>query len=363
MLIWGTGFNGMKVANNQAAAFAQLGWYGLPGGPLSASMNILSTGRFGSNCLNMVNSNVSGLETQASYLFKGAYQFGEGFTGMALYVPSGEDTNSQPFFGFGMTGVCQVCAVFKAFGVIELWRGRPGKAGATLLATSPAGSYLTNTWNYVELGGLLAISAAGYFKVRVNTVEVISVVSTHTSIGVTCNSWMYGYARDNPTGVGGGGALLCAVYVTDTAGVDNTSWLGNVDVPSQMPAGAGSSTDWSVTGAASNWQGASNQNIDDTKYVYTPTINDLDQYTITPLLNAPAVFGVQVTGFYRQDAATQRSAANVITSGGTQDQGADFFMGGNYAAQTDMWERDPDTALPWIYTAVNTLEIGPKVTS
>lgn len=363
MLIWGTGFNGMKVANNQAAAFAQLGWYGLPGGPLPASMDIVTGGRFGSNCLALRNSNVSGLETQASKLFPGALAVTTVYEGLALYIPAGEDANSQPFIGVGLTGVCEICAVFKTFGQIELWRSRPGKAGATLLATSPPGSYLTNTWNYIEIGGLLSLTSTGHFKVRVNTIDVINLIATQTSLSTTANSLMIGYARDNPTGVGGQGALWGAIYAADDTGALNNTFLGNIDVPALFPAGPGSSTMWGHTGAASNWQAALNVNIDDTKYVFTPTVNDLDQYTITPLINSPQIFGVQVTGFYRQDAATQRSAANVITSGGTQAQGDDFYMGGNYAAQTDLWEEDPDTSLPWVYTAVNLLEIGPKVTS
>lgn len=365
MLIWGTGFDAMKLGNNQASQFAQLGWYGLPGGPLAAAMRIITPGRFGTEqCLNMVNSNVSGLLTQASKLFPDGHTFNTGFAGIALYVPSGEDANSQPFIGFGRTGDALICAVFKTFGQIELWRVRPGYPGATLLATSNPGSYLTDTWNYIEIGGLLANTTAGHFKVRVNTVDVISVVSTQTSpTASAANSFMIGYARDNPTGVGGQGALFDDCYVCDSTTAANNTFLGNIRARALIPAGPGSSTDWTPFGAATNWQAALNQSVDDTKYDYTGTVNDLDLYVVTPILATPQIFGVQLTGFYRQDAATQRSAANALKSGATTTQGADFFMGANYAAQTDMYEEDPNTSLPWVYTDVNLIEIGPKVTS
>jgi hypothetical protein len=130
-----------------------------------------------------------------------------------------------------------------------------------------------------------------------------------------------------------------------------------------VPNAAGASTDWTPFGAATNWEAASNADIDDTKYVYGTTPGDYDLYEVTPLINTPTVFGVQVTGYYRQDDATQRSVKNVIYSGTTLDEGIEYFTNADYAATTDMWEEDPDTNDPWLYADVNNVQIGPKVES
>ena len=90
---------------------------------------------------------------------------------------------------------------------------------------------------------------------------------------------------------------------------------------------------------------------------------DQDKYTIEPMVNTPEVFGVQVTGLYRQNDATQRSVANVIDSNGTEAEGQEYFTPGNYAASIDQFEVDPDTGISWLPSAVNALLVGPKVKS
>lgn len=365
MLLWGTGFDLMKLSTNASAAFAQLGWYGLPGGPAPAKMRILNTNTaFGyGNALEMDNTSVASEQTQASYLLKNGVTATEWRQGARMYVPSGQNY-MKPFIGIGKTGTCLMSVMFSDFGQIELWLGRPHKSLGTLLATSDPGTYLEDTWNYLELGGLLINTTAGYVTVRLNTVEVIAVVSTITSAGsFSLDSFMVGFGEDSTIGVTTTGVLWDDMYIVDTSGPDNNDWLGNIRVQGLVPDAPGASTDWTPFGAATNWQAASNTDIDDTKYVFSGTATDHDLYNVTPLINTPQVFGVQITGFYRQDDATQRSVANTIQSNGVDAEGVEFFTPGNYAAATDMWESDPDTSDPWLYPAVNLLQIGPLVKS
>lgn len=364
-LLWGTGLDLMKLSTDASPAFAQLGWYGLPGGPAPARMRVVNTNTaFGyGNALEMDNNSVADEQTQASYLLKYGKIATEWRQGARMYVPSGQNY-MKPFIGIGNTGVCLMSAMFSSFGQIELWLGRPHKALGTLLATSEPGAYLEDAWNYFELGGLLTNTSGGYVTVRLNTVQVISVVSTITQpTGLPLNSYMVGFGEDAVSGTTTTNVLWDDMYINDTSGPDNNSWLGNTRVQGLVPDGAGASTQWTPFGAATNWEAASNPDINDTKYVFdgTPTHHDL--YTITPLVNTPQVFGVQVTGFYRQDDATQRSVANTIQSNSVDAEGGEFFTPANYAASTDMWEQDPDTDDPWLYPAVNNLQIGPLVKS
>lgn len=365
MLIWGTGYDAMKVGNNQASFFAELGWYGLPGGAAPGAMRVQTNGRFSGQCLAMDNSSVTSTLTQASKLLPAGKQFTTFYEGVAQYIPANAADINHPFIGVGRTGVCQLSVVFKDFGQIELWQGRTGFVGAVLLATSDPGSFLEDTWNYIEIGGLLSAVTSGHIIVKVNTVPVISVVSSITNAsGQPGNSFMVGYAKAGGVGAGAIGILWDDVYFCDETGTENNTFLGNTRAPALVPAAPGSSTMFTpVPAMTPNWQAASNKDVDDSSYVYSPNIGDLDLYKLGPLLNSPQVFGVQISGAYRQDDATQRSAANVIKSGGTTVVGPDFFMGANYAFQTDMYEDDPATTVPWVYSAVNLIEIGPKVTS
>lgn len=363
-LRWGTGFDLMKTQADGRTEFAQLGWYDLPGGPVAAALQITTNDTaFGyGKTLKFANTNVSGNDTQANYLLKHGVELTEWYQGARLRITSAL-VQTKPFLGISRTGDALVTVSFKDYGQIELWLGREDYPGATLLATSNPGCYVNDSWFYVEVGGLLTTDATGWITVRINTVPVIQVVTTITNPGgAAANSWIFGYIYEESTGVGNTRAWWDDMYICDELGpAPNNTFLGNTRVQGLVPNGAGVSTTWSPFGAMTNWEAASNEDIDDTKYVYSTTPGDYDTYEITPLVNTPAVFGVQITGFYRQDDATQRSVKNVIYSDTTLDEGAEFFTDANYTALTDMWEEDPATTDPWLYPDVNNLQIGPKV--
>jgi hypothetical protein len=362
VLKFGTGFDWMVVSSSAAAAFAQWGWYGLPAGPLPAAMKIFSPGRFDAgNCLQLANSNVGTEQTQANYLFPNSYEHNVFYMGVAMYVPATAGY-TKSFIGVARNGTALLTAALCEFGTIELWMGRESKPLGTLLATSSGGSYFNDTWNYIELGGLLIDTTAGWATVRVNTVPVIEVVSTVTQPdNLQYNSIQLGYMVNRDTSESTGETQFDDMYLVDDQGDENNSWLGNIRVQAQLPAGPGDSTTWDPYPSVPNWQRATNTAVDDSSYVYSNDAADLDLYTITPLLNAPQVFGVVVRGAYRQTDATQRSVWNVIKSGATLQEGVEFFTPGSYAFSSDIFEQDPDTELPWEYQAVNLLQIGPQI--
>lgn len=369
-LRWGTGFDLMRTQTDGTAQFAQLGWYGLPGGFLAADMTIQTSNTpFGyGKALLFDNTNVSEGQTQASYLLRAnddtVLEKFTWYQGSRVYVTS-NNIQTRPFMGVGRTGDAFILAAFREFGQIELWKTRPNRdPSPTLLATSDPGSYTNDTWIYFEIGGFLSDMADGWVKVRINTVEVIDVIAEVTQDdGLALNSFMLGYLDDDVTGQGGARATWDDMYFCDSDGMENNDFLGNIRVQGLIPNAAGDSTTWTPFGAMTNWEAATNDEIDDDEYVYSPNIGDYDLYNITPLVNTPTVFGVQVTGYYKQDDATQRSVANRIKSGTTEVDGEEFFTSSDYTASTDMWEEDPDTNDPWLYADVNNLQIGPKVIS
>lgn len=367
MLRWGTGFDGMKTGNDRRDSFSQLGWYGLPGGANPGGMDVgPDYARFSGKGMHMGNSNTTN-QMQANYLVKSAgsvVTFTEFYQGAAMYMTSATNY-SGPFIGMSNTGTCLFSVLLMGFGQIELWRSRPNYANELLWATSEPGSFTEETWNYIEVGGLLIDDVSGWITVRVNTVPVIQLVSTITDpAGLGANSYILGYGHQNVTGQGNTDAYWDDLYVCDAVGsAPNNTFLGNTRVQALLPNAAGDSTDFTPVGAATNWEAAGNEDIDDTMYNFSAVNGDYDLYNMTPLINTPQVFGVQVSIAYRQDDATQRSVKNVIKSGATEVEGTEFFTAGNYTFSTDMFETDPDTTVAWLYPAVNLVQIGPKVES
>jgi hypothetical protein len=90
-------------------------------------------------------------------------------------------------------------------------------------------------------------------------------------------------------------------------------------------------------------------------------VGDQDLYTVTPIINAPVIFGIDVLGFYRQDDATQLYPKNTIKSGGVTSYGAVNASYSTYKAFRDIWELDPATSVGFTGTAVNALQIGPNL--
>lgn len=369
MLLYGTGFDWMPTTQGNSFPasrnlFGQLGYYGLPGGPAPTDPQISATSfRFAGKSLTIPGSSTSGRQIQMSYLIPLGVTPTTWYQGAAMYVGASDDGLGM-FIGVGNTGVALMTVAMKPFGVVELWLGREGKTLGTKLASSPAGAYRADTWNYVEMSGFLVNSTAGHVQVRINTVPVISMVSTITQpTGLSLNSYMFGYNND----VGaGGGAINCFwddVYLCDNQGADNNTYLGNVRVRSQVAASAGASTQYTPFPSAPNWQRASNLAVDDSAYVFDNTTGHFDLYNVTPIAASPQVFGVFILGAYRQNDATQRSASNTLKSGATTVDGAQYFTPGNYAFSIDCFERDPNTASPWVYTDVNLIQIGPKTRS
>lgn len=287
----------------------------------------------------------------------------EGVFGFALYVPS---PGLQAFFQYvglydAVSDAPQITLHIGNNGVFRIYRGYPN--GGTLLITSHAAAFLENEWQYVEIRTNIN-NVGGTVEVRVNTRMIISLVAadTQNTAVVGFDSIVFGCQSQGGTG-GSFNFYLDDMYVLDTTGSVNNNFLGNVRVFTQFPSGPNHTSFSKFGPAATNWQAASNGNLDDTSYVYSPTTGDFDLYTLQAVVNGPVVYGVQLRGAYRQDDATQRIAHNRLKAGTTSLDGVDHYLNQTYTYYTDIIEQNPDTGVGWTGTEVNALLAGPKVQS
>lgn len=102
-----------------------------------------------------------------------------------------------------------------------------------------------------------------------------------------------------------------------------------------------------------------------TSYVYSNTNGQNDLYNIGSINASPmSIVGVTTRGFFEKSDSGTRNATVQLKSGGTTVQGVDT------ALTTSVWgwiyrndRVDPATSAPWTVTAVNGVQIGPKVTA
>lgn len=281
------------------------------------------------------------------------------------YVSCGWNINGTTNAFFPIIGVYDLvndtvlcCIMAAPNGIIKAYSGLPDHGG-TFLGASDPDCFDNNADIDVEVF-FKVNNTTGEIEVRINTVSVLHLVNVDTQPG--SNAYFDGICWGHETPAGGTSHFSIDDFrYYDTSGSINNTWLGTCRVQTSLTMGAGATTDFSKVGASTNWQAAQNQNVDDTKYVYDPTTNDYDLYTIQPLVNSPVVFWAQVTAFVRQDDATQRQYKNRISSSGTQADGAAYFTSQTYTADSDIFELNPHTSLQFTGAEFNALQIGPLV--
>ncbi len=127
------------------------------------------------------------------------------------------------------------------------------------------------------------------------------------------------------------------------------------DTITLLPEGNGASTQWSVSGAGSNWE-AVVANDGDSSYVFTSTRYDTDRYTMEDLPGPGTVSEVRANFYARR--AGNPPAGNLshgIVAGGS-DYTTASSLGTGYALYQNAWALNPATGAAWTVEEVNGLQ-------
>lgn len=346
------GLNNGLVANHLTAG----SWHPFPNGLGAYGTPATITGVFGRGVALYVNTTVGAGIGALNFNWVQAFGGGaavSGVTGIRAY--RGSSTQSPPIFSIydAVSNAPQLTLSWDAMGVLKLWRGG---YGGTLLAYTESGAFDDDRWMFAEMK--FTIGSSGSVEVRMNA----DVILTYTG-----NTQATGIAGFDAVEIGStnyqNASTVWAfddLYICDQTGTVNNDYLGNVQVRTQFTAGPGHTTTFTPVGAATNWQAAQNQNLDDTEYNGTTTIGNIDLYAMQAVISANSIYGVQVRTAMRQDDATQIVARNVLRSGTTQVEGIDHYINESYEYYFDIWEKDPDTGVGWLQSGVNAVQAGPK---
>lgn len=333
----------------------------------------VSVGRFGYGlAMNIYNAGSGATSTYTGMVVPVDGLLTECYVAFGMYYPSstGDSQGSGNLVSFfdGVNFEHQLTVYFRANGVVQAYIGNTGATTghwpmATQIGSSPVGKFEEDRWMVVEIYGKVA-HVGGELEVRINTVPVLQIVGADTCGGTVTDTFdsIWLAARG-----GGTRFILDDFYINDVTGSTNNTWMGNLRVFTSFVIADGFTNDFTIGGtvpAASNWQSVLNSALDDTKYVYSSTINDIDLYEIDPVVNSPAVRVLQVRMALKQDDATQRSAKALIRIGATTyEDDVEHFTNQDYTFYFGRWELNPSTGVSFTGTEVNGLEIGVKVES
>lgn len=309
-----------------------------------------SSGRFSSGALSLNSSLGSANITQA---FDPRATW---FVGAAFYFPP-FSPNPVTFIKLLDAGNSQLELGIDADSKMRITRN------GTLLATGT--TILTpGTFYYIEFGATIA-SSCGANSVVARLGGVVEVtVPTSTNCQATGNATasQVQIFRD---GNFDGALIVDDLYICDSQGSTNNTFLGDARVETLYPSAAGNYTNFTLTGAGTNHAAVAEHPEDgDTSYVSSATPGTKESYAMDDLSTTPtAIFGAQPNVICRKDDAGSRAVAPMFRISSTDYVGASQGVQDTYTIKSQVYETNPATSAAWTATDINGAELGMEVVS
>ena len=239
-------------------------------------------------------------------------------------------------------------------GFIEVTRA--GTLIATGTTLCPA-----NAWFYIEVRVTIS-DTVGVVQVRLNgsTVNDINFSGDTRNAGTSTNIDTIGFGN----WANGSADFIADVYILNSLGTLNNTFLGDVAVRVLTPNGDGSSSVLvgSDGNSVSNWQQVDELPPAAADYNGSANAGDKDTYALSDLAaNVTTVFGVQVDAVMAKSDAGTGSAKIVTRSGGTDFVPNTYGLQTSYVEYRELQETDPATSAAWTVAAANALQVGMQV--
>lgn len=220
-----------------------------------------------------------------------------------------------------------------------------------------------NQWHHVEVK-FAVDNSAGIIKIWMDGVLEVNFTGDNLLNGTNT---LDGVSSISISGVGARQTLIDDLIIWDEEGSEFavTGQYGIHRLETLIPNAAGSSTGFTVTGAASNYLAVDEAGADyNTTYVESGTSTTKDLYNYTNLSGTPDVIaGVIVTSIATNPDAAAISIKHKIKSGATEVAEATHQLSasGTWSSISDFVHQDPNTTAAWTTTNLNAAEFGMEV--
>jgi len=276
--------------------------------------------------------------------------------GAAWYL-DGLPSSSKALILIRDASTIQVGIYLNADGSLTAWRGNQ----AASLGSTAASVFAASAWQYVEVQTTID-GSAGVVTIKINGSQVLALTSQNTkqSGNASANSVAF-FAVQH--GTSSNYTYLDDIYVLDSSGSNNTTFLNQPIVEAITPSGAGNSTQWSPD-SGSNYARVNETPEDgDTSYVTDSTSGHLDEYAYSDLSRiAGAIYGVQINTVGRLTDASSFSVIPVVRSSSSDYTQSTWALSGtSYANNPQIVEQDPATSAAWTASGVNAAQFGLQI--
>ena len=232
------------------------------------------------------------------------------------------------------------------------------RRGATLLATGTT-VLSAGTWYYLEMQATVADSG-GIIKVRLNGASTNEIDFTgDTKNGGTSTLIDAIRIENNSTN-----NRVDNLYVLNSTGTVNTTFLGAVRVHTLAPNGNGATSQFTGSDGdqTDNYQLVDELPYSVADYVASSTSAQRDTYQLDDLpVGYHQVLGAQSNIVGLKNTAGARALKAAIRSNSTVHYGSSRSVSTNVQTYSDVFENSPVTSLAWTSAEINNLESGMEV--
>jgi len=303
-------------------------------------------GRFGGCCLL---PDTNGLSSHGSL---GITPTATGVVGFAFYNDLHSFTN-EVILGFYDTGTIQCSLRLNLDGTLQVLQG---------LSTAVTDGLSINTinadtWYFIEMKVTIANSiGAGTCVVKVNGTTWITV-ATSQDLQATANATFNTIRLGKLTGNSATSFRFTDFYLTD-----DTTFLGDSTIDTLFVTGDGTTQNFSTTGSP-HWQQVDDvTSDDDSTYVSSSVVNDIELFALGNLAVTPdTIHAFSPWNLVRKTDGGAKQSAGAVRSGTTNYVQATYDVTDTYKYDMPILATDPDTAAAWTTSGVNAVEIGLKV--
>jgi hypothetical protein len=226
--------------------------------------------------------------------------------------------------------------------------------GGVLLTTAP-GQFPINAYFWVEVLFTIGSGTSGSVKISLPS-TTINLTGVNTQNGSRALADTTSYTASNNYN------FVQHKVWWDTTGTRNNNFLGDRRVIGVLPTANGDTTQLTPVGLSTNYANAGQSAPNGANYNAGSTVGNGDLYKGASPSGVTAVAGVMVSLLGEKDDSGTRSAATWLKSGGTLASGATVPLASSYTTQSDIWETDPSTGVPFTPAALSApLQFGGKV--
>lgn len=224
----------------------------------------------------------------------------------------------------------------------------------TILGATADGMFAFGFFAFIEIKSTIS-NGAGAVEIRVNGNSFLNLTTKDTQY--SGNNYVNRVKFQPFATTGTTNFKLDDLYILNSGGTYDNSFLGECRVQTNYPSGAGSVTDFSSTGT--NWTAVSEEPADDdVSYNYAAIVGSTDLYNVTDFDFTGGIFGVQLNATQRKDDVGARYVGVAVKSGATTyDSGLDACLS-DYKDTRYIWEKDPNGDVTWTVATSNAAEYG-----